>query len=198
MRVVHESETELVVWKPAGIASELTNDPGTSMLAALRREHGPELRLCHRLDRPTCGFVVVAKTKEAAAWHGAGLAAREWRKVYVAKAPVVPLGKHRAYLKETNRRAEIVRSGGQVAWLEVLAWRDGHALIELFTGRRHQIRVMLAGLGAPLIGDTLYGGRPGELFLEHAWLSFPLPTGERKVCCDADAPVFGGELRERG
>lgn len=57
---------------------------------------------------------------------------------------------------------------------------------------------MLAALGAPRVGDTLHGGRPGRFFLEHAWLSFPLPTGQRLVCCDANAPVFSGEKRDRG
>lgn len=196
MRIVADGKDELVVWKPAGLPAELSDDrAGVSLLSRLRVEVGPEVRLCHRLDRPTQGFVVVAKSKEAAAWHGARLAAREWRKWYVARVVgAAPLGRHKLFLRERSRRVEVVRSGGQVAWLDVLEQRGEYVLVELLTGRRHQVRVMLAELGAPLRGDPLYGGAPGPFFLEHARLEFPTRTEGRRVLVDEEVPAFGAVL----
>jgi 23S rRNA-/tRNA-specific pseudouridylate synthase len=86
-------------------------------------------------------------------------------------------------------RSEVVRSGGDPSFLEVLAveaapGRPGelHAAIRLETGRFHQIRVMLAALGAPLTSDRTYGDRtPGEPMLEHALLSLPVaPSADEK------------------
>jgi 23S rRNA-/tRNA-specific pseudouridylate synthase len=199
LHVVRTHADHLVVWKPPGMPSELTTDPErTSLLERLRMTE-PEARLCHRLDRPTRGFLVVARSKESAAWHAANLAARRWRKFYVARvgdAPALPLGRHRLFLRERTKRVDVVTSGGQPAWLELLAQREGYVLIELLTGRKHQVRVMLAALGAPLVGDELYGARNGSFFLEHALLAFPTPEGTC-VCVDPDVPAFGATLAER-
>ena len=198
-RILAETADDLVVVKPAGVASELTTDPdGRSLLAGLQRTW-PEARLVHRLDRPTRGLLVVALSREVAAFHGAQLAARAWTKLYLARVPgpADPLiGLHRAYLKERNRRSEVVRSGGRPSALEVLATApapgrpdESHVLIRLLTGRRHQIRVTLAHLGAPLVGDSLYGGPRGDLYLEAAALCFPgSPDGARRAFFDPDDP----------
>ena len=64
---------------------------------------------------------------------------------------------------------------GCVRWFMVAARRRTArrgTLIQLLTGRRHQIRVMMAGLGAPLVGDLDYGGPPGPPYLEHAVLRY--------------------------
>lgn len=198
LHVVHPGEDELVVWKPAGMPSELTSDPaGTSLLSRMRTSE-PEARLCHRLDRPTRGFLVVARSKEAAAWHAANLAARRWRKFYVAKvgaAPALTPGRHRRFLRERGQRVDVVQSGGQPAWIDLLGQQDGYVLLELLTGRRHQVRVMLAAMGAPLVGDALYGGASGAFFLEHTLLSFPTKAGTC-VCVDPEVPVFGSRVAE--
>lgn len=191
VRIVHESPDELVVVKPAGMASELTDDPqGRSLLAGLRARFGSEIRLCHRLDRPTLGFVVAARSREMAAWHAERLQRREWRKYYLARvARPDPglVGTHRLYLRERAHRVEVVRAGGQPAWLEVLAVEGPHILVQLLTGRRHQVRVMLAALGSPLVGDPLYGGVPGDFYLEHVLLRLPTRAGEL-VCYQEPRP----------
>ncbi|MGP1346240.1 MAG: pseudouridine synthase [Phycisphaerales bacterium] len=137
-------------------------------------------------------------------WYLARLALR------AGMTPGELLGAQRAYLKRKGARAELVRAGGQPSRLEVLASAavldragreqrgpgggrgegavgvDGgvrcDALIALETGRYHQIRAMMGGLGAPLLGDELYGGPAGEAYLEHFALRFvPADRGGEAV-----------------
>lgn len=187
--VLSQDAQTLVVHKPAGMATELTNDPrGVGMVSKIRRAaaEGVQVRLVHRLDRVTRGIVVVALTREAAAFYGEQIREGVWEKYYLARIPtpargVDLIGRHKAHIKEEGTHSKIVRAGGKPSFLEVLAIEaapgrkgESHALIRLLTGRLHQIRVMLAALGSPLIGDELYGGGEprdpggnGEMYLEH-------------------------------
>lgn len=170
------------MWKPAGLASELPRDPrADSLVTRLSAQGFDDLRLVHRLDAPTSGVMLIARTPEVAAYYSAEIAARRWHKWYVAALPGSPasartlLGDHKAYLTTDGRRAKTVRSGGKPSFLTIThvepASDHVHALIRLHTGRFHQIRVMLAALGAPLLGDELYGGaRDDAFYLEHVAL----------------------------
>jgi 23S rRNA-/tRNA-specific pseudouridylate synthase len=178
VEIIRLGEDEAVLFKPAGLSSERSG--GRELESLLSRAAAqfawPEARLPHRLDRPTRGIVVVARDAPAAARHGAEIKAHQWTKWYFARIPAVGtgaiaraselVGPHRAYLRRQGERACVVRSGGDPSRLTVLSIapatddaRDCHALIRLDTGRFHQIRVMLAELGFPLVGDQLYGGR---------------------------------------
>lgn len=185
MRVVHEGPAELVVVKPAGLVCEAPRDPSAdTLLARLAGRGFRDLRLPHRLDAPACGLVLVARTAAAAAHYAREIEARRWLKLYVARvaapadAAAALSGPHKAFLKVRGRQAVVVRSGGKAAWLDVVATSpapdaasESHVLVRLRTGRFHQIRAMLAHLGAPLTGDTRYGGPARRPFvLEHVAL----------------------------
>lgn len=184
--VAWRCETEVVVVKPAGISSEGAADAALERVR--RSERWPLARLPHRLDRVTRGFLLVARDAASAARHAEAIRARSWVKVYLARLsgrdPTALVGKHKAFLKRDRMRATVVRSGGDPAFLDILAVaqapeREGqwHAVIRLHTGRYHQIRIMCSHLGCPLAGDVEYGAArsvedPSPM-LEHAVFSFP-------------------------
>lgn len=192
VRVIRQTPEDIVVNKPAGMATELTTDrQGTSLIARVRRAcaEGVTPRLVHRLDRATGGVMVVSLTKAAASFYGEQIREGVWEKYYLARIAMpstktamrAMIGEHRAYLREESQggqpRAVLVKAGGKPSFLQIRAvepapQREGeaHVLIRLLTGRLHQIRVMLKGMGHPLIGDDFYGGAEGPFYLEHTAL----------------------------
>lgn len=212
IRVLRQTDRDAVVVKPAGMSSEapggkLPESPGRTLIEHVRVQLAwPDAQLPHRLDRPTRGLVVVARDRAAVAAHNEAIREGRWVKHYIARVRACPpglVGEHRAFIRREGKLARLVRSGGDPARLEVLAVApapaappapsphatDFHALIRLDTGRFHQIRVMLAGLGAPLVGDADYGGPRGTFYLEHAVLSYPdIATDETVRIFDADDP----------
>lgn len=186
------------VFKPPGMPSEATSDSTPSALADAKEQfHWPEARLPHRLDAPTAGVLLIARDRAAAESLNEDIRERRWRKFYVATVQGDArqlVGTHRCYLKPGRgrgsgprhqaRKAEVVRSGGDPASLEIVradwdaASESTQIVIELHTGRYHQIRAMCAWMRHPLVGDVLYGGREGTIHLVHAALSLPVPRSE--------------------
>jgi len=218
--VLLETEHELIVVKPSGVATELSRDrAGTSLISRVDASLPPDVRprLPHRLDRVSRGIVVVALTREAIAFHNAQIQERAWEKVYLARcfAPMNRsaedlIGLQRLHLRVQGGRARVVRSGGKQAMTEILAAAstpdvDGeiHVLVRLHTGRFHQIRATLAHLDMPLVDDWLYGQSPGRererFYLEHVALRMT-PYGEDRLVAvhrraDPDRERIGDALR---
>ena len=166
----------------------------------------------HRLDLPTSGVIILAKTDAAHAQLARAFANRQVKKTYLAvakegKNPLpnrgtidAPLG---ADPQSRIRRAVSAAANARPARTHfvVLGRRaDGTAAlkIDLETGRTHQIRVHLAALGCPLVGDQTYGGPPAPRLLLHAWrLALDVPGAGQQVFTvqpPADMGLAAGEI----
>jgi 23S rRNA pseudouridine1911/1915/1917 synthase len=187
LAIRHEDADLLVIDKPAGLVAHPAagNRDGTLVNALLH--HAPELAalpragLVHRLDKDTTGLLVVARSLRAHAALVEQLQARRIEREYLAVVDGVPVaggtvdapvGRH-----PVDRRRMAVTPGGKpaVTHYRVLRRFRAHALlrVKLETGRTHQIRVHMAHIRLPLLGDPVYGGRPR------------LPPGAAPRCIEA-------------
>lgn len=177
--ILYEDNHLLVVVKPPNLLSQ-GDRTGDQDLHNLLKEYIREkynkpgnvyLGLVHRLDRPTGGVMVFAKTSKAAGRLSQQIRENSFDRVYLAVVAGYPeplQGRRQDYLLKDNRTniVSVVKpnvSGAQEAILtyQVADMRDGCSLvrIQLQTGRPHQIRVQMASFGHPLVGDQRYGPR---------------------------------------
>jgi RluA family pseudouridine synthase len=197
-RVLHEDAEVLILDKPAGLAVHRGPRGGPSLedwLPALRggKRHLPQP--AHRLDAETAGCLALGRTRPALAALGRLFAAGQAEKTYwaVLRGELADdQGEVSAPLAKTSTRAEgwrmVVRPDGQPArtlW-RVIGRAPGLTAVELVprTGRTHQLRVHMAHLGAPILGDARYGGGEGALHLLARRLVLPLEPVRR-----AEAPI---------
>ncbi len=174
LEVVYEDEALLILVKPPGLVVHPgAGNPGGTLQNALlhldeRLAALPRAGLIHRLDKDTSGLLVVARTSAAQLALTAALARREISRTYEAVCATVltaggtvdaPIGRH-----PRDRLRMAVVSGGRPARTQYRVLErfraHTHVRLALETGRTHQIRVHMAHIGAPLVGDPAYGGRP--------------------------------------
>jgi RluA family pseudouridine synthase len=184
----------IAVDKPHGLRSEPTRPGDEHNLQKIAEQHaGEKLHLVHRLDRDTSGVVVLARPSanrgELDAMFKRRLAEKTYRGVVVGSAPqLADEGdlKHRLDRDpERKDRMVTVSKGGDGAFTtyRVLARGSDQTFVELspITGRTHQLRVQLAAVGCPIVGDQIYGTaeRDQRLMLHATRLSLPLAIGPR-------------------
>ena len=202
--VIHEDDAILALNKPPGLSSQGGRGQVHTLdelLWAFAKSSGSRPRLVHRLDRDTSGVILTARTHPAAGFLGKAMMGRRFAKTYLAllAAPPEPA---RGTIEAALRREDL----GREAYMRVcaddhadaeaaftayrtLAQGEGAALVELKprTGRMHQLRVHLAHIGRPILGDARYGGglmaaglAVPRLMLHAAALEFPHPEGGTK------------------
>lgn len=199
LRIAYEDDHLLVVDKPAGVVVHPSAGHGTGTLVhgviALGAAGGEEDRpgIVHRLDRDTSGLLVVARSDEAHARLKRLVQRRELEREYLtlvrgrprSRAGRIEASIGRDRRDPTRHSLETDRPRQAVTHFELVEQIDQHALlrVRLETGRTHQIRVHLAAIGLPVVGDPLYGAPDpalGRQFLHATRLAFTHPfTGER-------------------
>ena len=204
--VIHEDASILALNKPPGLSSQggrAQVNTLDELLWAFARPGHARPRLIHRLDRDTSGVILTARTQPAAGFLGKAMMARRFAKTYLALVGGT-LADTRGVIDAPLRRETVGREAYMrvcapdhpdaetaLTRCRVLAQCAGASLVELRpeTGRMHQLRVHLAFLGHPILGDVRYGGgltlggQPvPRLLLHAAALRFPHPDGgERRI-----------------
>jgi len=176
--VIQEDPAAIVVNKPPGLATQggtRTNLHLDRLLDGLVAEGASRPKLVHRLDKDTSGVLLLARTPRAAAFFSKAFSGRTARKVYWALVVGVPsvedglielalakqpgTGGEKMHVDEEEgqvartRYRVIERAGNRAAWVE----------LQPYTGRTHQLRVHMAAIGHPIVGDGKYAGQ--EAFL---------------------------------
>jgi 23S rRNA pseudouridine1911/1915/1917 synthase len=201
--ILFEDANVVVIHKPQGMVVHPAagNWTGTLVNALLHhcgrlqeRFPGEEARpgIVHRLDKDTSGLIITAKSSESRDFLARQFRMRRVGKQYIAIVQGEPaeeqgrIDSRIARDRKHRKRFRSLRSGGEgkraITLYRVLKRKGGHALLSLRprTGRTHQLRVQLASLGCPIVGDTLYGGRAGVPLLLHAYRMRILLPGERE------------------
>ena len=208
--IVYEDDFLIAVVKPAGIISSgRTTERTRSMLGMVRHylktryRRDIEVFTVHRLDREVSGLLLFAKTADVQAWFK-----ENWDKVQklyralVYGVPALPQGTIETFLNEDNKQKMYVadknENGAQraITHYKVIETSDTKSLvgIQLETGRKNQIRVHLAYIGHPIIGDIKYGqptkAPRQQIALFACSLAFPHPVTNRKIKIEITPPAW--------
>ena len=210
--VLYEDNHLLVVNKPAGLPTQGVVEGAASVVTLAKtylkqkykKPGNVYLGVVSRLDASTSGVLVLARTSKAAARLAAQFREHETEKIYwalVERPPEPPVGElsHWVLKNDRQRRMEVVpprTRGAQHAKLayQTLRAEKQRALVEvhLHTGRKHQIRLQLATIGCPVLGDRKYGSRAefpaGGIALHAKRLAIEHPTTKERLEFQAPAP----------
>lgn len=212
--VIYEDADVIVINKPAGLVVHpgAGNADFTLVNALLFR--WPQIAtvgeperpgIVHRLDKDTSGVLIVAKTARGYTWLVKQFKTRKAKKSYLALVdgkPPTPTGRIETRIgrDEKHRQRMAVTYGDQgrkadSEFFTVAEYRD-HTLLEVnpLSGRTHQIRVHLAFLGCPVVGDQIYGHRKNSLdtdrfFLHASKLNIRLPENDEETEFTAPLPA---------
>ena len=212
--VIYEDENVIVINKPAGLVVHpgAGNAENTLVNALLYR--WPQIAtvgeisrpgIVHRLDKDTSGVMIIAKTSIGYTWLVKQFKTRKANKTYLALVdgkPPTPTGRIETRIgrDEQHRQRMAVTYGDQGRKADsefyTVAEYSDHTLLEVnpLTGRTHQIRVHLAFLGCPVVGDQIYGRRRNSLeikrfFLHASRLTIRLPGNEEETEFTAPLPL---------
>ena len=220
--LIHKTPAALVINKPPGLATQ--GGTGTyqhvdGLLDAYAQGAEPRPRLVHRLDKDTSGVLLIARTPGSAAWFAKRFATRAARKIYwalIVGVPSIeegfidlPLGKQPGSggekmmvdesehgLSARTRYRVLEFAGNTAAWME----------LQPLTGRTHQLRVHMAAIGHPIVGDGKYGGPDAfltgsisrKMHLHARRLIIGMPSGE-ELDVTADLPDhFAASMEQLG
>lgn len=212
LNIVYEDAHLKIIDKPVGMVVHPApgNWSGTLMNGLLGQDAQlmelPRAGIVHRLDKDTSGLMVVARTRQAMDALVKMIAAREVKRQYLAisdkswtgpkqKTVDLPIGRDPAH-RLRMAVVDLARNSGKPATthFHVLAQGEQGVLVRciLETGRTHQIRVHMAALKLPLVGDSLYGGNPNPLMLRQALhaeqLAFEHPVTAEKLSFQSSLP----------
>jgi len=213
LTILHEDRNYVAVNKPAGMPSAPTTQAaaGTALEVLRSQDRGRPHRLwlVHRLDAATSGALVFACNANAAAALSAAFRERRVAKHYVALVEGIVRdddGTIDLAIERAGRRARTSPTGKPAAthW-KVIERRGDRTLLALTPegGRMHQLRVHLAAIGHPIVGDVLYGGpRAERLMLHAAELVIPASSYDRsdrtiRIAAPPPAELNAGQAQPR-
>ena len=213
--VIYIDDNVIVVNKPAGMLVHAKGGVAKELTVAdyVRSQFNPDeladnadnnrLGIVHRLDRATSGVMICARNLATASYLSRQFAERKVKKVYLALVSSLP--RHQAArINLPIRRSRqtpaifVVDGSGKVAITDYTVQKeypDGRAFLELrpLTGRTHQLRVHLAYLGCPIVGDAVYGhAHYGDRLMLHAYqleISIPGQDGAKRRIFTAPLPA---------
>lgn len=209
--VIYEDDYVIVINKPVGVLTHskgALNDeftvaefvrPKTTYKTDTNRPG-----IIHRLDRATSGVIICAKDDETASYLARQFSQRTAKKQYAAVSSGVP-NQNEAIIDlpiERNPKEPStfrVGTGGKPAetYYQVVSQSETRALLQLRpkTGRTHQLRVHLAYLGTPILGDSVYGKESADRMYLHAEsLEITLPGGNRQLFSTPIPPEFSKQV----
>lgn len=212
--VIFEDENVAVINKPAGLVVHPGAGNAENTLVNALLYYWPQIiqvgeterpGIVHRLDKDTSGVLIIAKTPEGYTWLVKQFKTRKAKKSYLALVdgkPPTPTGRIETRIgrDERHRQRMAVTYGDQgrkadSEFYTVAEYRD-HTLLEVnpLSGRTHQIRVHLAFLGCPVVGDQIYGRRKNSLeinrfFLHASKLTVRLPGSIQETEFTAPLPA---------